>query len=80
MDHYAAPQTYKEARGKFSEAEVRRVKEWMDKKVYDQVDDPSQVFECISANAYLKPLDYKGSCVLSTLTNSIGCRFATTMK
>ena len=57
-----------------------QAKTWIDQKVYDEADDPCQVFENISVNNYLRPAEYKGSCVLSTLTNSIGCRFVTTMK
>ena len=56
------------------------VKAWTDKKVYDKTEDPSKVELRSLSCKYIAPAKYKGSCVLSTLTNSIGSKWATTMK
>ena len=80
LDRFQQSQTFEQRRNKFSKEEISQVKQWIDKKVYERPDDPSQVLQNTSLGEYLKPADYPGSCVLSTLTNSIGCIQWTTMK
>ena len=43
-------------------------------------DDPSKVYVYSQSYEYITPKGYKGSCMLSTFTNSINCKWAKTMK
>jgi len=80
MDHFSTKMTLRGARSKFSKEEVARVKDWTDNKVYDMTDDLSKVDLYSLSCKYITPTDYKGSCMLTTMTTSIGCKWATTMK
>jgi len=68
MDHYSIPLTVKEARTKFSKEDENRVKNWVDKKIYEKAADPKMVFRNSLSCKYIPAEEYKGACMLTTMT------------
>jgi len=56
------------------------MKVWVDTKIYEKAADLKMVFRNSLSCKYIPSKEYKGACMLKTMTNTIGCEWGQTMK